>query len=175
MESVTIIVFMLVVIGYSIAAIMQLNMIHTEIVSLRDKYEMLSKLGSQYDLSFSSHLVLGNQIVALDGIKRALLIADIQAQDPPCIIELARVVSISVKRSYGSIRAGELTTKGFEEFLQTIELQFQYGSDKSIALPFYNYEKNDVRDLPRLDRNARNWQMILSKMIARPVLPAEAN
>ena len=81
------------------------------------------------------------------------------------IIELEKVTSVSVKKTYSSIRPGELNNKGIEEFLKTIELKFEYNSNKrTICLPFFDCEKDDSRNLPRLERNAKNWQLILSKM-----------
>ena len=37
--------------------------------------------------------------------------------------------------------------------------------DKKIGLPFYEYDKHGIQNLEKLERNARIWQMILSKII----------
>lgn len=134
----------------------------------RDKYVLLSELGSKFNLSFSSHLVLGNKLMALDGIKRILLVLEANNElNQSCIIELNKVAAISVKKSYGSIVSGELKTKGLEEFLKRIDLRFEYGDkSKPFVLTFYDSEANAPQDIPRLGRNAKNWQMILSKMLA---------
>jgi len=133
----------------------------------KDKYSQLSELGSKLNLSFSSHMSLGSKMIALDGVNRKLLVLDINnAANRHCIIHLDEVKIISVKKSYGGIKPGELNKKGFEEFLETILLYFEYREEgHSVALPFYEREKNSLDDLPTLERNARNWQMILSKMI----------
>jgi len=39
-------------------------------------YLQLSKLGSIFNLSFSSQEILSNKIIGLDGIKRKLLVAE---------------------------------------------------------------------------------------------------
>jgi hypothetical protein len=36
-------------------------------------------------------------------------------------------------------------------------------------LSFYDSETDDLQDIPRLDKNAKNWQLILSKMAASNV------
>ena len=128
-----------------------------------DKYQQLSILGSRFDLSFSSHMVIGNKLIALDGIKRSLLV--LESNNESYIIDLNKVATIVVIKTYSSIRPGELNYKGIEEFINTIELQFEYSNKKgTVCLPFYNREEDDPRNLPGLARNAKNWQMILSKL-----------
>lgn len=140
---------------------------HTYAGSAKDKYVLLSELGSKYNLCFSSHLVLGNKLVALDGIKKSLLISECGNDwDQPYVIELSEVTAISIRKSYGSIVSGELKTKGLEEFLKRIDLRFEYGDSKPFVLTFYDSEANAPQDIPRLAKNAKNWQMILSKMLA---------
>lgn len=133
-----------------------------------NRYFEISELGSKLDLSFSSHMSLGNKIIALDGIKKKLLVLD--NSDPVnlnCIIDLNEVKAITVKKNYSSIKPGELQEKRFEEFLESICLRFEYKDEKkSFSLPFYEFGKNNAYDLAMLERNAGNWQMILSKMIA---------
>lgn len=133
----------------------------------KDKYSQLSKLGSRLNLSFSSHVLLGNKIIALDGMKKKLLVTDINnVLDGIFIIELNEVQSISVKKNYSSIKPGELHEHEVEEFLETIVLQFEYREEeKGIGLIFYERKKNNLYDVKVRERNARNWQLILSKMI----------
>jgi hypothetical protein len=59
-----------------------------------------------------------------------------------------------------------LITKKFEEFLNSIQLQFEL-NDKSgkITLPFYKRKKDNLNDLTRLEKCARYLQMIISEMI----------
>ena len=131
-----------------------------------DKYLQLSELGSKLNLSFSSHLALGNRIIALDGLRKKLLVAEMKNKvSQSYIVELDQVKTVSIKKTYSSIKPGELNKKGLRQFLQAIYLQFEYSNeDKTIVLPFYECEKDRFQDLSRLERNARNWQMILSKM-----------
>lgn len=134
---------------------------------LKSKYARLSELGSRHNLSFSSHLLLGNKIIALDGRRKALLVSEDTLLFKSVIIDLYTIETISIKRVYTGIRAGELSEKPFEEFLEKVELHFKYiNSDDTYSLPFYNSAYDPIQFLPRLERNARNWQMILSKMIA---------
>lgn len=134
----------------------------------KDKYLLLSELGSKLNLSFSSYLVLGNKLVALDGIKRTLLISDLDNElNPPYIIALNAVTTVSIKKIYSNIAPGELQLRGFEEFLRKIDLQFEYSDNNEPGvLTFYDKETNALQDIPKLERNAKNWQMILSKMVA---------
>jgi hypothetical protein len=131
-----------------------------------NKYLQLSELGSKFNLSFSSHLGLGNKIIALDGLKKKLLVVEIKnGSNHSYIIELDQVETISIKKTYSSIKPGELNKKGLRAFLKSIYLQFEYcNKNKKIVLPFYERETDGLRDLSTLERNAMNWQMILSKM-----------
>ncbi|MFL5745767.1 MAG: hypothetical protein ACJ751_13935 [Niastella sp.] len=133
----------------------------------KEKFQQLSELGSKFNLSFSSQMAIGNKLIALDGIKKSLLV--LESINKSCIIELNKIASVSVKKTYNSIRPGELKKRGIEEFLNTIELQFEYrNKNGTVSIPFYDCEEDDLHNLPTLERNAKNWQMILSKMIYVP-------
>ena len=129
-------------------------------------YLRLSKWGSALNLSFSSHEILNNKIIGLDGIKRKLLVAEKNNESgSPYIIELAKVTAITLKKIYKSIKAGALKTRRMEEFLESILLQFEYATDEDpIVLPFYERKLNEIQDLQEVEKKARNWQMILSKI-----------
>lgn len=139
---------------------------HRSIRFNKNRYLQLSELGSKFSMSFSSHEVLGNKIMGLDGIKKKLLI--LEQTDGQClsyIIDLDEAKAISVKKIYSSINAGELKKRKIEEFLETIQLHFEFGNGKEdIVLPFYESKIDSIYDLPRLEKKIMNWQMILSKM-----------
>ena len=133
----------------------------------KSKYLEVSEIGSRYNLSFSSQLVLGHKIIALDGVKKWLLMVDADKEiDPPCMIDLNKVSAVTLRKSYGSIKQGQLRNKGIEDFLNTIDLQF-FMKDKTatIVLPVYNIETDDKEDRKALDKSAKNWQRMVSKMI----------
>jgi hypothetical protein len=130
----------------------------------KDRYSRLRELGSEFNLAFSSHMPLENKTIALDGIKRKLLVMDNNEVTLPCIIDLNEVKSISVKKNYSSIKPGELKKRSVDDFLETIYLQFEF-EEKTVAVPFYESGKNNTYDLAKQERNARTWQIILSKMI----------
>lgn len=134
----------------------------------KDKHQLLSELGYKLNLSFSSQLMLGNKLIALDDRNKILLVSEpVNELSQPFIVELNKVSAVSLMKSYGSIRPGELKNKGFEEFLKRIDLQFEYyDKNKTIALSFYDSEIDDLQDLPGLGKSAENWQLILSKMAA---------
>ena len=139
---------------------------HVDTRSAKSKYLEVSELGTRFNLTFSSQLEFGNKIIALDGRKKCLLVLETGTDAGlPYVIDLKDVVAVTIKRSYGSIKHGDLRNKGIEAFLKTIDLQFEFGKKaKTIVLPFYEAGTDDERERLKLDRNARNWQMILSKM-----------
>jgi len=135
-------------------------------------YWQLSKFGSKFNLSFSSYEILSNKILGLDGIKRKLLVAEKNNElDCLYILELSNLSAITVKKIYNSIKVGDLKNRRIEEFLQFVLLQFEYGNEKEpIVLPFYESKINEIHDLPRLERKARNWQILLSKMATTQIM-----
>jgi hypothetical protein len=142
-------------------------MLYKNIMSVKKVFLKLSELGSRLNLSFSSHVLLIDKVIALDGIKRKLLVAKVADDlESPYTIELNQVKEISLRKTYSNIKPGELNKKKFNEFLETILLQFEYKDQgKKVGLPFYESDKHGIQNLDKLERNARVWQMILSKMI----------
>jgi len=130
------------------------------------KYSLLSKLGSMFNLSFSSHELLDEKIFGVDGIKRKILVVEENnGSNSSYIIELDKVKSISMKTVYDSIKPDELRKRRLDEFLKTIHLQFEFNDGRdAVALPFFENKKNDIADLPLLERKTKNWKMIFSKM-----------
>jgi len=130
------------------------------------KHVKSGRLESMFNLSFSSYLVLGNRLVALDGIKNSLLVWETSEDlNQSYVIELSKVAAVSVEKSYESIRPDDLFVSGSEDFVKRIDLQFEYSRKKAIVLSFYDCGTDQIRDLPRLERSARDWQLILSKLV----------
>ena len=134
-----------------------------------DKFNwlQLKKLGARFKLSLSSYVALGNKIIGVDVLERKLLIAEkIDGLFHPYLIELSKVSVITTKKIYNSIKAGELKKRRIEEFLQSIFLQLELrNGEDTITLPFYERSKDDIHKLHWLESKARNWQMMLSKML----------
>jgi hypothetical protein len=132
------------------------------------KYSLLSKLGSMFNLSFSSHELLDEKIFGVDGIKRKILvIAENNGSNSSYIIELDKVKSISMKTVFNSIKSYELRKRRLEEFLKTIHLQFEFKDGRdAVPLSFFESKKNNIDDLSLLERKTKNWGMIFSKMAA---------
>lgn len=135
-------------------------------VFAKSKYLEVSELGSRYGLSFSSQLVLNDKIIALDGLQKCLLVVEMNNKpSTPNIIDLKKVSAVTVRKVYGKINQGELESRGIDEFLDKVDLQFQFNNGpETIVLPFYDRLVNHKRHRAKLARNAKNWQMILSKM-----------
>ncbi|HEX6845438.1 MAG TPA: hypothetical protein VF144_00605, partial [Chitinophagaceae bacterium] len=89
----------------------------------------------------------------------------------PYFIELSKLKAVTLQKIYNSIKAGELKKRRVEEFLQSVRLQleFENGQD-AIVLPFYEKRTDDFHDSRSLERKARNWQMMLSKLLHGEIL-----
>lgn len=143
-----------------------INMSNLKTAFAKNKYQELSEHGSRLNLSFTSHLIVGNTIIGLDGIKNCLLVLDMSNElNRSYVIDLNKVNVVSVKKTFCSIDHDELKHRNIEEFLESVELQFDFkDGNKRIVLPFYDCNRDQEGDRQRLVRNADNWQMILSKM-----------
>jgi hypothetical protein len=131
------------------------------------KYVQLNELGNRYELSFSSHMVLADKIIALDGAKRKLMVAGFtEAQDGVQVIDLDKIKTVSLKKTYDSIEAGALEKKEMDDFITSIQLQFEQRQCGTVdSLVFYRKNLHIIQDLAKHERNAKSWQMILSKLV----------
>ncbi len=116
------------------------------------RYSLLSKLGSVFNLSFSSQEMLEEKIFGVDGIQRKVLVVEEKnGLNSSYIIELDKVKSISVKSVYASNMPDKLRTKRLQEFLKTMHLQFEFDDGReAIALSFFESQKHNIADLPVL-------------------------
>src|SRR6188768_1318077 len=92
-------------------------MLYKNIKSVKKVFLKLSELGSRLNLSFSSHVMLIDKVIALDGIKRKLLVAKVADDlESPYTIELNEVKEISIRKTYSNIKPGELNKKSLMNF-----------------------------------------------------------
>lgn len=138
---------------------------------IKQKQEHLRKLrelGARFNLTFCKYASLGNKLLGLDGRKRKLFVTGKdQLTDESHIIDLENVKSVSVVKHYGSIRAGELNQRRFDDFLQLVHLRFEYlHKGAPISLSFYDGGVGTKVDKRRLISRSKLMQAVLSKFIA---------
>lgn len=133
----------------------------------RNGYLKLKRLASRLNLRFSRWFAFGNKAIGLDPVNNALLISDENDnQDCSHLIELEKIRSISLKKSYGCIKAGELSNKAIGEFLKYARLQFDViNSNAPIILSLYERGKDTAKDLRQLDLNSKDLYRVLSKIV----------
>lgn len=125
-----------------------------------------SEEGIRNDLSFSSQQILKDCIIGLDGVNRKFLIAKQQGDAfHSVIIDLDEIKTCTVKKEYGSIKVGELKNKKLDQYLEKIVLHFEFKNGRDDAeIPFYRPFENEVFEMPELERKAKRWEAIISKM-----------
>jgi hypothetical protein len=124
-----------------------------------------SQLGTENDLSFSSQEILKDCILGLDGVHRKVLL--VKREDgvfSSSIIELNQVKDCSVKKIYGTIKAGDLKSHKLENYLEKIVLHFDVDNKPPVDIVFYDHFDNHIYETLELDQKARHWETILSKM-----------
>lgn len=131
----------------------------------------LSEAGSANSLSFSSQEILRRNIIGVDGLHRKLLVVTVM-DDGRCdgvVIHLDQVKNCCVKKHYGPINADDMHLKRLEDHLQRVVLQFELNTgEPPIAVTFYDQADNPVHECGELERRARDWETILSKMLKAP-------
>jgi hypothetical protein len=144
---------------------------HQKQKRMRQVLQQFSLLGSEHNLSFSSQEVLANCVIGLDGINRKLLVM-IRVRMHRChkaIIHLNEVKKCSLKKVYGSIYTGDLKFGNLEQHLKKMVLQFEFLNNKPpVEIPFYNQAYNGVHQLPEIEKKARRWEAMLSRMLKTP-------
>ena len=114
--------------------------------------------GIDNNLSFTSQEVFNDRIIALDAIKRKLLVVEENdGQYPWYIIDLAKIQSCSVRKIYQSIPAGNRQNKFIEKHLEEIVLHFQPVNEKEpVDVRFYTYNKDHIYDRWNLNKKQNN-------------------
>lgn len=130
-----------------------------------------SELGTEYNLSFTGQEVLKKRVIGVDGLKGNVLFLEYSETCPACsIIDLAKAKSCRVSKSYGSSSRVHSAAGHAEVYLHTIALEFDFlNSDHTVALPFYNHISNSLQDAAELEAKAKNWQSMLTKMMAKKI------
>lgn len=139
---------------------------------MKQLIDHFSRVGSKYNLAFSSQEILKDCIMGFDGIQRKLLVLSgiNKGAFRPYIIDLNEVISCSVKKYYGRIGANGLQKRKLEQYLEKMVLHFGFRSKKEPAdILFYKQTDNDIIELPELERKAGKWRDILSKMLPGPL------
>jgi hypothetical protein len=133
-------------------------------------FRQLSQLGTRFNMSFSSHELIGNKIIGFDGKQRKLLITEkSNIVEDAQIIAIDDIKAISIKKVYNGIFAGALKKKHIANFLNSMVLKFELRNNREpIILQLYESVLNRLYDVTGLERRARNWQLMLSKLIVIP-------
>jgi len=130
--------------------------------------DYFSRLGSKYNLSFSSQEVLRNCIIGLDGVQRKLLVLNginngVLTEQ---VIDLNEVTNCSVKKQYGHIQVNGLRKRRLEQYLEKMTLHFKFLLDKPPAdVQFFKQAEDNISELSELENKAEKWKVILSKML----------
>ena len=124
-----------------------------------------SQLGTENNLSFSSQEILDHCVLGLDGVQRKILVATRRDEHyGSFIIDLNEVKNCSVKKIYGTIKAGELKNHKLEKYLEKIVLHFELHRKPAVEIVFYENFGNHISQTQELEQKAKHWEAILSKL-----------
>jgi hypothetical protein len=124
----------------------------------------IRKLAKERSLYFSSHGQVGDNVMALDILKRKLLYArKTPATTSYLIVDLNGLEGCSLKKEYSSIAAGELKYRKLHHFLKSVFLNLVF-KNRTVSLPLYDVKKQQQGDVEQLEAQAKKWETIVSKM-----------
>jgi hypothetical protein len=122
--------------------------------------------GLQHNLSFTSQEVAGRLVFALDGINRKMLVVERDADGAfvTTLIDLNKVRACAMHKHFA-----RATTTGFGTDAKLsnptgISLMIYTGEKHPFEVRFYSSEENSPREAMALEKKARHWEQLLSKM-----------
>ena len=134
--------------------------------AMNELLKQFSKIGSDHQLSFSSQELLHNSVLGLDGVHRKILVVTRENENyHPSVIDLDQVKNCTVKKTYGKINAGDLKKHGLEQHIERIALHFDFINNTSSEVGFYRSLEGPAHEAPAMERKAKHWEAILSKML----------
>ena len=137
----------------------------------RKKNQVLKKfseLGSKYSLSFTGQEILRQSVIGLDGMNRKLLVFQDHGNElfTHTLINLDEVRSCKMEVQEIVLDMGGAYELYQDKKISRISLCFHFNFPKDpVAVCFYDEEVNDEREEDDLADKARDWEVILTKML----------
>lgn len=131
-----------------------------------DLLRHFSRMGTAHNLSFSCQERFADRVIGLDGIRRKLLILrQTGRRHYHTVVVDLHTVSTCATRTLYSIPAVQHGPGA--ECIAQVALEFRFRDHRDpVAIPFYEEGSNTRWELPELARKAKDWEIILSKMIS---------
>lgn len=128
---------------------------------------LLSELGSEAGLSFTSHEKIAYGFIGFDNLKKVLLVLQYDNRRPYWFTIHLEEVSDCLVQTYYRVQPTIAHTYSIDESIDKVVLQFYYKSGgPAAAVPFYCARCHDLGELAGLESKARGWQHFLSKLLA---------
>jgi len=127
----------------------------------------LSDAGSRLGLSFTSQEILGENILALDGLNRKLVLLEPAGDDyTTSVLALEEVKACKLKTDHINMMHADNKQGRTELFLNSILLQFEFKENRSpFEVKFYDANVHSIYQLPDLRVKAADWDVMISKLI----------
>jgi hypothetical protein len=165
--SLLIIVFALIVSSFSLGLFLLRHRQKREKEKTARLLKRFSRLGSAYGLSFTSQEVLHGCVIGLDGLGRKLLLLKDgkRGRFISQVVWLDKVQRCTTERVYAKSPAAGVKGAAAGVFLEQVVLQLECSNElRPVEIVFYDCRHDAPVELPLLNRKAKDWEIILSKM-----------
>jgi hypothetical protein len=136
-------------------------------------YLYFSLLVSKYKIKISGQEVIKNHLIGLDGMNRKILILSgidtgkLQA----LVVNLADVRFCSLRKNFSSVNEGNRKNPRIDYLFEKILLRFEFKNHQEpVEIIFYDHLENDISEISDLEKKAKHWETLLSKMLVMPYL-----
>jgi hypothetical protein len=124
--------------------------------------------GAIRGLSFSSQEILSNYVIGLDGLHRHLLVLYHGGTAVYTSLPLADIKNCIINKTSEPVDYGSEKKPHVEQELRSITLQFSFNKKmEDFFVEFYNSRINSIYELKELELKAKDWQLLLSKMLQK--------
>ena len=160
----------LIIIGVVLLLVMGFSLLNKRNKKAKEQkfVDLFNSTGVEHGLSFSSQEILRNKIIGLDGINRKFVVVNENEQSR--VIDLDDVAKCFMEKHMGTYSRTDEKSSGYEMFVKTVSLKFEFKKKREPeTVIFYDILLNPEVEEKLMETKAKDWEIILSKMIIDPV------
>jgi hypothetical protein len=130
-----------------------------------ENFRRFSTAGTERELSFSRQEIIQNKFIGFDGLKRVLMIAELDDDYDITCIPVNELTQCRVDKEYYTI--GD-TAADKEKICKEIRLVFNFNDGRAPStVLFYNNNNHSIYLMADMEAKAKEWQIAISRLIPK--------